>query len=213
MSIPVDGVAAAATLLSWGVCDPGYCLHYVWQAYKAHGASCGETYPTAYAAWLGSGGKHEGDWNPPPGVPVYFGPRDNSSAGDVVISTGGGMCNATDWPYSGVIGSCSLAERQAQIGRPYLGWTDNILNYPIALGDNSGTGPLLGWDDDMATYIISYASETRNGIYLAAPGYWHQFTDEEWTQFTNHGMRGDIYTVVPVNDRDFDVLKQIFVGG
>jgi hypothetical protein len=135
MVTPVNGIASANTLLSFGNVNPGYCLHYVWQAYKANGASSSGSYATAYDAWLGSPGKVPDDWNPPAGYPVYFGPRSNSAAGDVVISLGGGMCAATDWPYNGVVGTCSLTQRQQQIGRPYLGWTDNILGYPIMGGN------------------------------------------------------------------------------
>lgn len=136
----VNGMAAARTLLDMGSVRPGYCLMYVWQAYKAHGAvSDGKYYPTAYSAWEQGWGHHPGDWNPPPGVPVYFGPKPSSSAGDVVISMGGGRCAATDWPYNGVTNETTLAARQRQIGRPYLGWMDNILGYPV---DYQG-------DDDM----------------------------------------------------------------
>lgn len=58
--------------------------------------------------------------------------------------------------------------------------------------------------------IISYSGEGRNGIYLAAPGYWHQFTAEQWKQFQDHGMRSAIRELTPVNDRDFDVFKEIY---
>lgn len=58
--------------------------------------------------------------------------------------------------------------------------------------------------------LIHYSGAGRNGIYLAAPGSWHQFTAEEWQQFTSHGLRLGIREVVPVNDRDFDVLKAVY---
>ena len=58
--------------------------------------------------------------------------------------------------------------------------------------------------------LIHYSGAGRNGIYLAAPGFWHQFTDEQWTQFVNHGMRTGIRELVPVNDRDFDVFREIY---
>lgn len=58
--------------------------------------------------------------------------------------------------------------------------------------------------------LIHYSGAGRNGIYLAAPGSWHQFTAEEWKQFSDHGLRVGIREVVPVNDRDFDVLKAIY---
>lgn len=60
------------------------------------------------------------------------------------------------------------------------------------------------------TVLIHYSGGGRNGIYLAAPGSWHQFTAEEWKQFSDHGMRSGIRDIVPVNDRDFDVLKAIY---
>lgn len=135
----VNGRAAAQTLLSFRNITPGMCLHYVWQAYKQHGARVDGSWPTAYAGWFASPGKHEGDRNPPAGVPVWFGPRSGSAAGDVVISLGGGRVAATDYPGWGQTGSCTIAERQAQIGRPYLGWTETILGVPIEFGDS----PLL----------------------------------------------------------------------
>ncbi len=58
--------------------------------------------------------------------------------------------------------------------------------------------------------LIHYSGEGRNGIYFAAPGFWHQLTAEQWTQFTAHGMRSAIRELIPVNDRDFDVFKEIY---
>lgn len=58
--------------------------------------------------------------------------------------------------------------------------------------------------------LIHYSGEGRNGIYLAAPGFWHQFTAEQWTQFNAHGLRSGIRDLIPVNDRDFDVFKEIY---
>ncbi|WP_295787522.1 hypothetical protein [uncultured Microbacterium sp.] len=130
--MPVDGVAAAQTLLSYRDIKGGMCLFYVWTAYKTHGARADGSYGTALEGWYGSPGKHAGDWNPPAGVPVWFGAKSSSSAGDVVISLGGGRVACTDYPVYGVVGSCTIAERQRQIARPYLGWTETILGAPIA---------------------------------------------------------------------------------
>lgn len=137
----VDGLAAARTLLDFGRCDPGYCLRYVWQAYKRNGASTNRSAPTAYVGWQNSDDKHPGDRNPPPGVPVWWGPKASSSAGDVVISLGGGRVVATDWPYNGVINITTIDQRERQIGRPYLGWTGDILGAAIDYpgGDDVGT--------------------------------------------------------------------------
>lgn len=130
--MPVNGLAAANTMLAFGTWRAGYCLEAVWQAYKRNGASTNQAAPTAYSGWLGSGGKHHGDRNPPAGVPVWWGPKASSAAGDVVISLGGGRVVATDWPRNGVIGITTIDARERQIGRPYLGWTEDILGFPIA---------------------------------------------------------------------------------
>ena len=58
--------------------------------------------------------------------------------------------------------------------------------------------------------LIHYSGAGRNGIYLVAPGYWHQFTAEQWKQFQDHGMRSAIRELVPVNVRDVAVFKEIY---
>jgi hypothetical protein len=165
----VDGVAAAHTLLARGDCAPGLCLYYVWFAYREHGARVNETYPDALAAWNGSPGKHY-DRNPPAGVPVYFGAKPGSAAGDVVISMGNGQVAATDWPRYGVIGQTTIIERQAQINRPYLGWTDNILGFPISQMQNDEPAPepipVLpeDEDDDMRPITILRVDPQSKGV-------------------------------------------------
>lgn len=60
------------------------------------------------------------------------------------------------------------------------------------------------------TVLIHYSGAGRNGIVLASPGFWHQFTAEQWAQFTAHGLRSGIRELTPVNDRDYDVFKEIY---
>jgi len=119
----VDGVAALQTFQSYSNMTPGRCLEYTWLAYKAHGATSSVTYPTALSAYNATGGRHT-DKNPPAGVPVWFGANSSSSAGDVGISAGGGMVSAV-W-YSGWH-TVSIDQRAAEVGRPYLGWTDRFM--------------------------------------------------------------------------------------
>jgi len=129
----INGVAAAAWLRAQGaLAHHSACLHYVWQAYKAQGASTARSAYDALEAWNKTEGRHPGDRNPPAGVPVWFGAKPGSAAGDVVISLGDGLVVATDYPRFGVVGVCTIAERQAQIGRPYLGWSEAIFDQPIA---------------------------------------------------------------------------------
>ena len=140
-----DGVAAANRLRGYRDIRHGMCLFYVWTAYKAEGARADRNYATALDGWNGSPGKHHGDRNPPPGVTVWFGEKPSSSAGDVVISLGGGLVVATDYPRYGVVGICTIQERQDQIGRPYLGWTETILgaaiDYPRPAPASAGSTP------------------------------------------------------------------------
>lgn len=207
--MPVDGIAAGRTLLGYRTCKPGLCLYYVWIAYKAHGATADGSYPTALSAWEASPGKHF-DRNPPAGVPVYFGAKPSSSAGDVVISLGGGRVAATDWPQYGVIGECTIDQRQAQIGRPYLGWTDNILGYPIkqvAPAVVEAT-PLPASPPEETEMKLIQA--TGRGIAVIGPAYFKSLTGEEL------GYAVELYgwpKNYGTNARAFDLARSIAVNG
>lgn len=129
----INGNAAAAKLLSFGRVNPGYCLYYVWQAYKGVGAWTAMHAGTAFEAWEKAKGKHPGDMNPPAGVPVYLGKRPGSDAGDIVISLGNGRVRVTEAPGKGnVVGDCTIEERMKQTGRPYLGWSECIFDQAIS---------------------------------------------------------------------------------
>lgn len=86
--------------------------------------------------------KHPGDWNPPAGVPVYYGalgaPRwrgdVNFPCGDIGLSIGGGYGIFTDGP-TGNTAVMSLRARGAQIGRGYLGSTDSFLGHETTAGN------------------------------------------------------------------------------
>jgi hypothetical protein len=134
----VDGAAAARRMLELdGSVLSGLCLSAVWRAYADVGAATVRNSTTALDAWNKSEGKHPGDRNPPAGVPVWWGARpgaiagSNDAAGDVVISTGGGQVVATDGAGVGAIGVMSIDDRESQINRPYLGWTEQIFDQPI----------------------------------------------------------------------------------
>ncbi|UVT31313.1 endolysin [Microbacterium phage Marcie] len=158
----VDGSAAAQTMLGFRTWRKGHCLEAVWAAYKRVGARATTTAGTATQGWHRSAGKHPGDRNPPAGVPVWWGEKPSSAAGDVVISLGGGKVVATDWPYNGVIGITTIDARQRQIGRPYLGWTEEILGQPIDFPRSGGgelypTRPVSEEDDTMLALLINGA--------------------------------------------------------
>jgi hypothetical protein len=138
MGSATDGQRAHDILLSYApLSKHGYCWYYVWQAYAAAGASTGMgSTPTALAAWNVTQGRHEGDWNPPPGAAIWLGRRyDGNSDGDVFIAGQyDGDHAATDYPGWGQVGRCSIQQRISQTGREYLGWSDHVLDCPIVLG-------------------------------------------------------------------------------
>lgn len=187
----VNGVAAANTLYSYSGIKYGMCLYYVWQAYKANGASTGRQAGTAYEGWQKSDGKHPGDRNPPAGVPVWFGPKASSSAGDVVISLGGGKVVATDWPSNGHTGICTIDQRQAQIGRPYLGWSERIFDVAI---DFNGAGSASSDEvKDQMNYLISRGYDLGPSGADGIPGPYYYNAVKAYQQFLKaYGYSGDV---------------------
>ncbi|QXJ40742.1 putative lysin [Curtobacterium phage Parvaparticeps] len=85
--------------------------------------------------------KHPGDYSPPAGVPVYYGPVAaprwsgdvNFPCGDIGLSIGGGLAIFTDGP-NGNTAIMSISARAAQIGRPYFGWTESFLGHKTSAG-------------------------------------------------------------------------------
>jgi hypothetical protein len=200
----VSGAAAAETMRGFVTNEPNMCLKTVWAAYEAHGAQPpGVTPAPAWEGWGGSAGKHPGDMNPPLGVPVYFGQRDwgnAPSAGDVVISLGNGRVVATDWPTWGVIGTPTLQERLVQTARPYMGWTETILNYPIDYGQTPGEET-----EDMSKVI---RVKGRNDGF-AGPGYFKSLSAEESSVMTQYWPIVDFGT----NKRAYDLVKSSCLQG
>jgi hypothetical protein len=141
----INGDAAIAWMRAHSANTPGMCLNTVWQAYGSHdsiGAYAGQ-YPDALSAWTHATVKHPGDFNPPAGVPVYFGVSptrtdSNAAAGDVVLSLGGGNVIGTDVGGAGRIGVTTIRARGAAISRPYLGWCEDFLGYSVVTAAFTG---------------------------------------------------------------------------
>lgn len=137
----LNGDQAVSAALARITNQPGGCLATVWQFYGSHpstGPHAGQ-YPDAIDGWAYATRRHPGDFHPPAGYPVYFDalprPRyagdDNYPSGDVVISIGGGLVRCTDGAGAGRMGTMTIAQRAAQIGRVYLGWTEDFLGYDV----------------------------------------------------------------------------------
>lgn len=134
----IDGLATLARGTAKTTNVVGGCLYEWWTlAGTPHN---GHSYPTAWSAYLGAttDRSHGGnDYNPPAGVPVWFGPSPsrsdrNKNAGDISWSAGGGLIRCTDGAGNGRMGTMTIAERARQTQRPYYGWTADFWGQPVS---------------------------------------------------------------------------------
>ena len=121
----LDVTGAAARMLAQRTNTPGQCLHYEWLAVsqgRVHYLTGGAD--TAYNTFenVVPSARHT-NRDVPRDYPTFLGPRVGSPDGDVILSRGDGTFVATDYPSAGRIGICTLAQREAQTGRKFVGWT------------------------------------------------------------------------------------------
>ena len=138
-TINVDG--SAARLLANGVlAKSGYCLYYCWLAISqgvVHYITGGAD--TAYNTWLAVPADHQhASRAVPKDFPAFLGKKFSSSAGDVIISRGDGTFVATDWPGSRQVGICTLAERETQTGRQFVGWASSMGGHELVSTSTAG---------------------------------------------------------------------------
>ena len=151
----VDGIDAIAQMRAFRTNQVGWCLGTVWDAYAVSKVGqVGGSYATAQDAFNATRLRHP-DRTPPAGVPVWLGPSPtrtdaNAAAGDVAISIGGGLLVATDYPYGGVIGTCSIDQREQQTQRPYLGWSEDICGYQVIYPKPATPAAQIKESEDMA---------------------------------------------------------------
>ncbi|ROP78336.1 hypothetical protein EDF18_0982 [Frigoribacterium sp. PhB107] len=125
-------LARARAAIGTSIIPQGMCLNFVWRmagGLSSIGNAVGRL-DTAYNSWLAADDKHPGDRHPPAGVALHYGPSPtrtdrNRNAGDVTVSIGGGLQIATDVTGARV-GIMTIAAREKQTQRPYLGWTGDL---------------------------------------------------------------------------------------
>jgi hypothetical protein len=71
------------------------------------------------------------------------------------MALGGQNVRATDYPSAGRVGTCTIDQRTAQIGRPYLGWVGDFLGYTVDLGNAAITVTSSKESITMAEAIIA----------------------------------------------------------
>lgn len=187
----LDGSAALVRMAPGTKNTASACLYTVWVALGSPhtlGPLAGHTFATATEAYQYTTKRHT-DRNPPAGVPVWFGstagPRYAGDThwpdGDVALSVGGGRLFGTDYPTYGHTGECTIAQREAQTGRVYLGWTEDFLGNDVAFATAGVDATALNvpvvpeFDEENDMYLVRRIADgdpTLNGMTCAmGPGF------------------------------------------
>lgn len=172
-AINVDG-AAARLLANRTLAKAGYCLYYVWLAisrgvvhYITGGAG------SAYATWLAVPADHQHTSRTvPKDFPAFLGKKFTSSAGDVIISRGDGTFVATDWPKSKQVGICTLAQREKQTGRKFVGWASSMGGHVLVSTSLAGeSDTLIAASPTPKGSTMRFRVITETGVGVTTDGY------------------------------------------
>lgn len=132
--------------------DSGLCLQFVRTCFDVP-----SYYYSAIDAWNGSPTKHPDDWNPPPGVPLYF--RSPSQYDHVVFCCSPSELvstfNAEIRSYSSIDAVC------AAFDATLLGWTEDINRVTVWTGEDD-----MPSADEVAAAVWNYTihgSDPRTG--------------------------------------------------
>jgi hypothetical protein len=193
----------------------GRCLNFVWRmagGLSSIGGAIGML-DTAFNSWRAAEDKHHGDRNPPPGVALHYGPSPtrtdvNRNAGDVTVSIGSGLQIATD-ASGAVVGIMTIAARERQTQRPYLGWAGDLGGHPFTAARKIITPAAVAVaianqkDEDMRTLLTAkdrgqlmmegsqpvalgskeeVEAHLRAGVPVVevAPSYWDRLNTRAW---------------------------------
>lgn len=215
----LDGKVATTYMQAGTPNTASACLYTVWVAFgKPHtlGRLAGHTFATATEAYQYTTKRHT-DRNPPPGVPVWFGstagPRYAGDKhwpdGDVAVSIGGGRLTATDYPTYGHIGTCTIAQREQQTGRVYLGWSEDFLGNDILYpaGTSTAAASNDGQEMDMGK-LIEHPDGTVG--YVSPDGHLHVLGNmDEARSLQAVGLAGDVQKLT--DTLIWDRLKDVTV--
>lgn len=128
----IDVTDAPQRLLANKTVTPGHCLQYNSRAIRnGQPPLIWQGLDTAWDCWQYACGDKHDSWNVPLGFPAFLGQKPGSPDGDVILSRGDGTFAATDYPRWGVVGVCTLEQRETQTGRKYVGYAGEFLGYTL----------------------------------------------------------------------------------
>jgi hypothetical protein len=178
-------VARARAYLGRQIFPQGMCLNFVWRMVGSINSipSKQGTLSTALSAWNSSDFKHHADRNPPVGALCYFGSSPtrtdrNKHAGDVTIWDGSALI-CTD-ASGATVGRMSIAARERQTQRPYLGWTEDLGGHRLVFARNIPAAAVVEAikavptsNGDTMIQVIIVGGPANGTVVDLAPGYMH----------------------------------------
>jgi hypothetical protein len=187
----LNNAGAGARLDAIPTVTPDACLFYCSQAFFGpfRDQGVGALTPAGKAddVWTYSNKRHPNDYYPPANVPVVFARTRASGSGDVGISVGRGYAAFTDYPNPGDTNICTIAERERQIGNPYLGWTEDYLGWDLSNISMAGysSEPIENRNDEMGVNQL-VRTATADGWFYAVTNGTHYWGFGSWPELEEY---------------------------
>lgn len=156
----LDVTGAPERLLTYKNILRSHCLMYVSRAIRNGEPPlnwAGLT--TAWDCWQHNAGDKRDSRDVPRGFPAFLGTKRGNTDGDVIISRGDGTFAATDHPW-GSVGICTLAERETETGRKFVGWAGELFGYTLTSTTTAGVGTPITEDVPAPPKITKQRDET-----------------------------------------------------
>lgn len=212
----LDREAAARKAEASNTNTPGYCQLWTREIFGAPSAGDRDRDKDADAVdgWLSEplAHRHEGDRNPPRGVPVAFN-GGSKGYGHRAISLGAGRIRSTDMTSSGYkagnVGTTTIHQIERSMGVRYLGWSETITGIMIPGGPQEK-------EHDMPQRLAVYKMLERAGVETYLRTEWGtRYEDEYIKRRGTHPMPpapADYHYLHITVTSDTDTVKEGFAG-